>query len=47
MLGNYEDLFSWCKAYLKNPKAILCKECTYVQKDINESDDNFDYTQDN
>ena len=26
------------------PKTVLCKECTYVQKDINESDENFDST---
>ena len=24
------------------PKTVLCKECTYVQKDINESDEHFD-----
>ena len=32
---------------LKISKTVLCKECTYVQKDINESDENFDSTQDN
>ena len=31
----------------KCPKTVLCKECTYFQKDINESDENFDSTQDN
>ena len=30
---------------IKMPKFFLCKECTYVQKDINESDENFDSTQ--
>ena len=29
------------------PKNVLCKECTYVQKDINENDENFDSTEDN
>ena len=29
------------------PKTILCKECTYVQKDINENDENIDSTEDN
>ena len=28
-------------------KTVLCKECTYVQKDINERDKNFYSTQDN
>ena len=32
---------------IKNPKNILCKECAYAQKDINESDENFYSTEDN
>ena len=28
-------------------KNVLCNDCTYVQKDINKSDENFDSTQDN
>ena len=29
------------------PKTILCKKCTYVQKDINENDEKIDSTEDN
>ena len=31
----------------KCPKTVLCKECTNVQKEIHESDENFDSTKDN
>ena len=31
----------------KSPKNVLCKECTYVQNDINENDENFDSAEDN
>ena len=43
---NDEYLFSWWKVK-KSPKTVLCKERKYVQKDINESEENFDSTQDN
>ena len=42
-----KKLFSWCKANKKRPKNTVCKECTYVQKDINEIDDDFDSPLDN
>ena len=45
-MGNDEDLFSWFKENKKMPKNVLCKECTYVQKDINKKDENFDSTED-
>ena len=35
------------KEIKKCPKNVLCKECTYVQKDINENEENFDSTEDN
>ena len=28
----------------QNPKTVLCKECTYVRKYTNESDENYDST---
>ena len=31
----------------KSQKNVLCKECTYVQKYINENDENFDSAEDN
>ena len=31
----------------KCPKTVLCKECTYVQKYINENDEKIDSTEDN
>ena len=30
----------------KCPKTVLCKECTYVQKDINVNDEKIDSTED-
>ena len=33
--------------YPPPPKTTLCKECTYVKKDRNESDENFDSSPDN
>ena len=42
-----KNCFPDAKQIIKFPKTVLCKECTYVQKDINKSDENFDYTQDN
>ena len=35
------------KQIKKFPKTVLCKECTYVQKDLNKSDEKFDSTNDN
>ena len=37
----------WCKANKNHLQNVLCKKCTYVKKYINESDENFDSTQDN
>ena len=34
--------FPDAKQIIKKPKTVLCKECTYVQKDRNESEENFD-----
>ena len=40
-MGNFEDMFPDTKLIKKSPKTVLCKELTYVQKDINKSDNNF------
>ena len=39
--------FPDAKQIKKIPKTVLCKECTYVQKDINENDEKIDSTEDN
>ena len=39
--------FSDAKQIPKCPETVLCEECTYVQEDINESDDSFLYQPDN
>ena len=41
------NCFPDAKKIQKCPETFLCKQCTYVQKYINESDKNFDSTQDN
>ena len=46
-MGYDEDMFPDANKIKRCPKTVLCKECTYVQKDINESDENFDSTQEN
>ena len=42
-----KNYFTDAKQINKCPKNVLYKECTYVQKDINENDENFDSTKDN
>ena len=39
--GMAKTCFTDAKQLQKYPKTVLCKECTYVQKYINESDENF------
>ena len=39
--------FPDAKQIENTPEIVLWKECTYVQKYINEKDDNFDSTEDN
>ena len=46
-LGNDEKLFFWCKANKKALNKTVCKECTYVQKYINQIDESFDFSSDN
>ena len=46
-MGNDEELFSWYKSNKKIPKTVLCKECSYVQRDINENDEEINSTEDN
>ena len=45
--GKWWKYVSWCKANKKIPKKIICKECTYVQKDRNKVHNNFDTPLDN
>ena len=45
--GIMNTCFPDAKQIKKCPKTVLYQKCTYVQKDINESDENFDSTQDN
>ena len=45
--GMMKTCFNDEKQIEKCPKIVLCKECTYVQKDRNESDENFDPSPDN
>ena len=42
-----QTCFPDAKQVKQYPKTILCKECTYVQIDQNESEDNFDSPPDN
>ena len=44
--GMMKKYFPDAKQIIKYPKTVLCKECAYVQKDINKSDESFDSTQD-
>ena len=39
--------FPDAKQIKKCPKTVLCKECKYVKKDINESDEDFHSPPDN
>ena len=39
--GMMRTCFPDAKKIQKCPKNVLCKDCKYVQKNINESDDNF------
>ena len=39
--------FPGAKQIKKSPKSVLCKEFTYIQKDINENDEKIDSTKDN
>ena len=41
------NLFPDAKQIKKSPKTVLCKECTYVEKDRNESDKSFHSPPDN
>ena len=43
MMKNY---FPDAKQIKKCPKTVLCKECTYVQKDINGKDEKIDPPED-
>ena len=45
--GMMKTCFPDAKQITKFPKNVLCKEYTYVQKDINESDEHFYSTEDN
>ena len=45
--GMMKTCFTDAKQIKTIPKTVLCKECTYFQKYINESNDNFYSTQDN
>ena len=45
--GMTKTCFTGAKLIQKCPKNVLCKESTYVQKYINENDENFDSTEDN
>ena len=44
--GMVKNCFPDTKQIKKCPKVVLCKECTYVQKDINENDKKIDSTED-
>ena len=45
--GMMKTCFPEAKQIKKISKTVLCKECIYVQKDINESDESFYSAQDN
>ena len=45
--GMMKTYFPDAKQIKKRPKNVLCKESTYVQKDINDKDENFESTEDN
>ena len=45
--GMMKNFFPDAEPIKKSPKTLLCKECTYVQKDINENDEKIDSTKDN
>ena len=42
-----KNCFTDANQIKKCPKTVLCKECTYAQKDINENDKKIDSTEDN
>ena len=42
-----KNCFPDAKQIKKCPKTTVCKECTYVQKDRNDIDENFDSPPDN
>ena len=44
--GMMKTCFTDAKQIKKCPKHVLWKECTYVQKDINKKDEDFDSTED-
>ena len=41
-----KNCFTDAKLTKKFPKSVLCKECTYVQKDINGKDEKIDPPED-
>ena len=41
-----KNCFPDAKPIKKCPKTVLCKECTYVQKDINGNDEKIDSIED-
>ena len=45
--GMIKTCFPDAKQIKQISETVLCKECTYVQKDRNESDENFDSPTDN
>ena len=45
--GMMKTCFPDSKQIKKCPKTVLCKKCTYIQKYINESDENCFYQPDN